>query len=284
MEFGREELSCKWKDDRLHVYFFTTNNSEQKYQTVWTGSEYDAGAYGSTLVKRIVGREFPFPKSIYAVEDCLKSVIKSKQNAIVLDFFAGSGTTGHAILRLNKEDSGKRQFILCTNNEDNNESGVRIAADICYPRIKNVIQGYADKLNKENIKGLGGNLKYYSTAFVNNVKTDNDKRILTSRSTEMLCLAESTFVELTKNDSFAIYENATQITGIIYDEDAIMDFKAEVKRYKKPLVLYVFSYDHSYNKEEFDDIANLRAIKPIPEVLLNVYRKNIKELQRPRNS
>src|SRR5208283_3140540 len=165
LESGKTELSCKWKGNRLHVYFFTSNNSEQKYQTVWTGAEYDAGAYGSTLVKKMIGREFPFPKSIYAVEDCLKSIIGNKKDAIVLDFFAGSGTTGHAVLELNK-DNKNRQFILCTNNEDNDGSGTKIASDICYPRIKNAMCGY--RVKAERVKGLGGNLKYFSTAFVDN--------------------------------------------------------------------------------------------------------------------
>ncbi len=74
-----------------------------------------------------------------------------------------------------------------------------------------------------------------------------------------------------------------QMTGIIYDEDAISDFKKEAKKYKKPFVVYVFSYDHTYNEEDFDDLENLRTVKPIPEVILNVYRKIYKELYKPRH-
>ena len=77
----------------------------------------------------------------------------------MLDFFAGSGTTGHATLEMNKEDGGARQFILCTNNENN------IAEEITYPRICNVIKGYRKSV-KDEVVGLGGNLKYYRTAFV----------------------------------------------------------------------------------------------------------------------
>ncbi|MCL5037443.1 MAG: hypothetical protein M1269_10075 [Chloroflexi bacterium] len=201
----------------------------------------------------------------------------------MLDFFAGSGTTGHAVLKLNKEDGGTRQFILCTNNEDNNGSGTKIARDICYPRIKKVMQGYITE-SGEKIEGLGENLKYFSTSFVNNVKTDNDKRILTSRCMEMLCLAEGTFDEVTSRKSlFAIYENQKQMTGMIFDEDGISDFKKEAKKHKKPIVVYVFSYDHTYNEEDFEDMDNLKVVKPIPEVILNVYRKIYKELYNLRN-
>ena len=132
--------------------------------------------------------------------------------------------------------------------------------------------------------GLGGNLRYYSTELIGNIKTDNDKRVLTSRSTEMLCLAEATFDEVVnKKGLFAIYENQKQMTGIIFDEDAITDFKKEAKKHKKSVVVYVFSYDHTYNEEDFEDLDNLKVVKPIPEVILNVYRKIYKELYKPRN-
>ena len=99
----------------------------------------------------------------------------------------------------------------------------------------------------------------------------------------MLCLAESTFNEvMNKKDMFAIYENQKQMTGIIYDEDTIEDFKKEAKRHKKPFVVYVFSYDHTYNEEDFNDMNNLQIVKPIPEVILNIYRKIYKEIYKPK--
>src|SRR3989344_2471012 len=99
------------------------------------------------------------------------------EKAVVLDFFAGSGTTGHVILDMNKEDNGNRKFILCTNNEDNNGDGRIICTDICYPRIQKVIKGYTTT-NKEKIAGLGGNLKYFKTDFVEAEQTDKNKRKL----------------------------------------------------------------------------------------------------------
>jgi adenine-specific DNA-methyltransferase len=84
------------------------------YRTVWQDSRYDANAYGTQIVKTLVpDSPFDFPKSLWNVYDCLYAVIANDKNAIVLDFFAGSGTTAHAVLELNKEDGGNRQFILC---------------------------------------------------------------------------------------------------------------------------------------------------------------------------
>jgi len=82
-------------------------------RTVWQDSRYDANGYGSQLLREIVpGCDFTFPKSLWTVHDCIRAVVGQKKNAKVLDFFAGSGTTGHAVLELNKSDNGKRTFIM----------------------------------------------------------------------------------------------------------------------------------------------------------------------------
>lgn len=75
-------------------------------------------AGGSNVIRSVIpGRRFPFPKSLYAVEDALRFFVVSKPDAVVLDFFAGSGTTAHAVMRLNHQDDGRRQCISITNNE-----------------------------------------------------------------------------------------------------------------------------------------------------------------------
>ncbi len=86
--------------------------------TQWHRDSHSAQTFGTKLISQMIpGRRFPFPKSLYAVEDCLRYFVKNKPNAIILDFFAGSGTTAHAVMRLNKQDVGYRQSICITNNE-----------------------------------------------------------------------------------------------------------------------------------------------------------------------
>lgn len=86
--------------------------------TLWNMVSHSASEHGAGLLKRMVpGRRFPYPKSLYAVEDCLRFVLAKKQNAVVVDFFSGSGTTAHAVMRLNRQDGGRRQCISVTNNE-----------------------------------------------------------------------------------------------------------------------------------------------------------------------
>ena len=86
--------------------------------TQWRIAGHDATQYGTRLLNEILaGRRFPFPKSLYAVEDALRFFVADKPNAIIVDFFAGSGTTAHALMRLNRQDGGRRQCISVTNNE-----------------------------------------------------------------------------------------------------------------------------------------------------------------------
>ena len=86
--------------------------------TLWNMVSHSASEHGAGILKAAVpGRRFPYPKSLYAVEDCLRFVLSKNPTAIVLDFFSGSGTTAHAVMRLNKQDDGRRQCISVTNNE-----------------------------------------------------------------------------------------------------------------------------------------------------------------------
>ncbi len=235
---------------------------------------------GTRDLEEIFGKSvFAFPKPKNLIKFLAGLFINGKQNkeAIILDFFAGSGTTAQAILELNKEDNGNRKFILCTNNEDNNGDGLKIATDICYPRIKKVIQNLEKELKGKLIKNMPGNLKYFRTDFVDATPTDRNKRKLVDKSTEMLCLKEDCFDEVMKGHEFKIFKNSQgKNLGIIYDDDGIEPFKKEAKKLKKKFVVYVFSLDESAREEEFDDVASLVELKPIPAVILNVYKRIFK--------
>ena len=137
-------------------------------KTVWVRESHNAQASGTLLLKKLIpGRVFPFPKSLYAVEDCLRFFVSDKPNAVVLDFFAGSGTTSHAVMRLNRQDGGRRQCISITNNEvaaDEHQAlrkaGLRpadpdwekwgICEYITKPRIKSAITGQTPDGNAIN--------------------------------------------------------------------------------------------------------------------------------------
>jgi adenine-specific DNA-methyltransferase len=86
--------------------------------TQWDYTPHSAEHGGTGILKAVIpDRRFPFPKSLFAVEDSLQLFVGDKPDAIILDFFSGSGTTAHAVIRLNRQDSGRRQSISVTNNE-----------------------------------------------------------------------------------------------------------------------------------------------------------------------
>lgn len=213
--------------------------------------------------------KFENPKQVEFIKYLLK--LTTKKDSLILDFFAGSGTTAQAVMELN-EDGCNRKFILCTNNENN------ICTDVTYPRVKKVIEGYA------NIEGIPANVKYFTQTFVNQVTSDKDKRELVNRSTELLCMAENTFDVISKRtnkNDFAIFSNSEKMTAIIYDESQIDECINKLNQLNNglPAIIYMFSYDHTYFDEDFENLKIKFTVKPIPEAILNVYRK-INKLKR----
>lgn len=249
-----------------------------KYRTVWIDKRFDANEYGAKLLQEIVPNcGFDFPKSLYTVYDCLFAVVGDRPQANILDFFAGSGTTGHAVFEMNKVDGGKRKFILCTNNENNNGNGTGgIAESVCYPRIKNVIKGYKDKKNKK-VAGLGGNLFYYKTDLVNIEKIhkipDEAKIRVTYEAGEMIAVREDTLNEVEKNEWWQIFEGRGRMTAIYFKEDKSKLAKLIEKLEKKntPVALYIFSWGKNEYKGEYSSI-NIR-VEDIPEPILEVYKE-----------
>jgi len=218
-----------------------------------------------------MGIKFSNPKPVSLVKFLIKISTLQNRNAVILDFMAGSGTTGEAVLELNKEDSGNRSFILNTNNVDENGNH-KICTDICYPRIKKVIQGYKNLKGKQ-VEGLGGNLKYFKTDFVDAEPTDKNKIKLTEQATEMLCVKEGTFEKVLDRKNFKIFKNTKNYTGIIFDQVAIPAFKKAIKGIKGKFSVYVFSLGDETFDEEFKDVKQKVKLSPIPEAILRVYRR-----------
>lgn len=105
-------------NDRRKIFDIIRRKTHFTYKTVWTKKEFNANSYGSKLISKIFkSKRFDYPKSLYAVKECIAAVVANKPNALIVDFFAGSGTTMHAVNLLNAEDGGRRRCIMVTNNE-----------------------------------------------------------------------------------------------------------------------------------------------------------------------
>jgi adenine-specific DNA-methyltransferase len=166
----------------------------KRLKTVWRHKSHDAGTYGTVLLNSIFGSErvFPFPKSIYAVMDCLAPIVRDRKDALIVDFFAGSGTTYHATALLNSKDQGNRRCILVTNNEVNDKIAQKlneadhwqgdavfekhgIAEAVAWPRCKYVTTGRRDSgvplpgtyLDGTSLsQGFRENIEYFRLDFV----------------------------------------------------------------------------------------------------------------------
>lgn len=190
----------------------------------------------------------------------LKEIINYHPNtqATVLDFFAGSGSTGHAVVDLNDDDKGFRKFILITNNEGG------IMRDICYPRIKNVVNN--------------NSIKFYSTAFVGNRSIlkikDEDKVELAHNAGELLALSENTLDLINKDDWIQLYENIDRYTAIYFREEMtnFEKFKSTVKKLDKPVSIYVFSWGDNEFPDDFAEIKDAK-VKTIPAPILEIYKQ-----------
>lgn len=147
------------QDDKGIVDGFFPIGKPKVPTTNWSKQSHNATSYGTDIINKIFGKSrFPYPKSLYAVEDCIRFFVANKPDALILDFFAGSGTTAHAAMLLNHLDGGHRRCISVTNNEISAEEekkftkqGLRpgnaeweahgIARYVTWPRIKAAITG-----------------------------------------------------------------------------------------------------------------------------------------------
>lgn len=177
VESGRATIIGKNSDGSIKAIY--VDEIKKAPVSVWMRPSHNAETEGTNLLKNIFADEkrFPYPKSLYAVRDCLKYYLDDKPNALVVDFFAGSGTTLHAVNLMNNDDGGHRRCICVTNNEvsekEENEfisKGLRpydeewqkygIANHVTWPRTVCSIEGHDVNGNPLNGEYLGSDAAY----------------------------------------------------------------------------------------------------------------------------
>jgi adenine-specific DNA-methyltransferase len=261
--FGKDEST-----QPRRKYFLKENLSEN------TPSTFNYGGSDDALFADL-GIRFPYPKPVEVAKYLLRS-IHSDKNALVLDFFAGSGTTLHAVMALNAEDGGTRRCILVTNNENN------IAEEVCYERNRRVIEGYTNAKGVA-VPGLAGNaLRYYRTSLVGREKTLANKRALMRQATDLLCLKEECYAERRTQEGekgegqIRLFENAA--TGrkmlLVYDPEAIDAAVAVISQLPpgpSKVKVYVFAPASYPYTEDFADIADRIDLCALPDAIYQAY-------------
>lgn len=218
--------------------------------------------------------------TVKPVELILKLIFHSSTpNSTILDFFAGSGTTLHATMKLNAEDGGNRQCILVQQQENDSN----ICETITYERNRRVMQGYTNAKGEE-IAGLGNSLKYYKTDFIGKNKpekaTDEDRISLAQKAGYLISLVENTLEEIETNDFYQIFSDAeeNQFTAIYFngDTEKFPDFVQSIQEKNKKTTVYIFTWGSpDIFENEFDDLSNI-TIKSIPQPILEIYKSLMK--------
>ena len=256
-------------------------------------NDIDTTTNGTKELLDIFGvKKFNNPKPIGLINRILQLSTGNNNDAIVLDFFAGSGTTLHATMELNKEDGGKRQCILVTNNEN------KIAEEVTYERNRRVIQGYTNTKGEE-VEGLSkNNLRYYTADFVPSEQTEQNRRRLTKYSTELICIKEDCYTEITVQyqsefiqtplvriftnnlgkhliliyHSYFQYEVIEELIGLIPQ----LDSKEKVK-------IYSFSPEKETIEEEFRGISDQIDAVALPDSIYNAYKQCFRTIELHKN-
>ena len=197
-------------------------------------------------------------------------------NPIILDFFAGSGTTLHATMQLNAEDGGRRQCILVTNNENN------ICEEVTYERNRRVIQGYTNAKGEE-VEGLTkNNLRYYRTGFVGRNRSMQNMRKLVNLATDMLCIKEDLYTEQktfggqkTYKGIFRYFDDGKKQMLVIYREEAIDELVDIIYDLDipQPIKVYVFSPSEDPWEGSFNDVSDKVELCALPQAIYNTYRR-----------
>ena len=232
---------------------------------------------GTKDVTNIFGEKaFAFPKPLSLIKFLLLISNPHFKNLTILDFFAGSGTTLHATMKLNAEDGGHRKCILVTNNENG------ICENVTYERNKRVIQGYTTPKG-EQVAGLtDNNLRYYRTDFVGRSRSVQNMRRLVNLSTDMLCIKEDLYEEQrefagqqTYKSVFRYFDNGQKRMLVIYREEAVEQLARLIAQtdFNDKIKVYVFSPSEDPWEETFEEVADKVELCALPAAIYNAYRR-----------
>ena len=250
-----------------------------KYYPFW--SHFSSESVGSALKAKeelndIMGKAVGF--------DTVKPTKINKEifehfhkNTIILDFFAGSGTTLHATMQLNAEDGGNRQCILVTNNEN------KICEEVTYVRNERVINGYTTPKG-EHIEGLKHNtLRYYKTDLLSRDRSPRNMRALMSAATDLLCIKEDLYTEQPMFGRYKTHPKALRYFAkddkqmlILYREEYVPEIVEEIKTIdfgKSKLKIYLFSPGRYAFEDDFFEVQDKVQLVALPAAIYDAYQK-----------
>lgn len=274
-----DQIMVKKKQGRYELYRKKYLNDEGSLpRTWWDKAEYSARDNGTRALTNIFGptKVFDFPKAPEAVKDSLKAA-NLQPNGIVLDFFAGSGTTLHATMQLNAEDGGHRQCLLVTNNEN------QICEQVTYERNRRVIQGYTMSKGQQ-VEGLhGNNLRYYRTEFIPRERTQRNMRALVNAATDLLCVKEDLYEEKSMLGTLKLkpqlaryFSDGQKHMLVVYREEVVNELVEAIKPLdfgKATLKIYIFSPGRYAFDDDFYEVQDKVQLVALPAAIYDAYQR-----------
>lgn len=264
-ELSKGDIVADGKDDKGALILRRVNHKLVAPKTVWNQSLHNASELGSSLLNSMTApNKFSFPKSVYAVRDVLRFFTYDNPDAVILDFFAGSGTTMNAVSLLNAEDNGHRKCILITNNELSEDDEVSlkeqgvdpesvqwrslgICKAITFPRLRNYITG----------KGNDGNdlEKEYDMGYADSVKQERQiiqipidgSDLSQAQRKKLISLLGSSKLpqsKLTKDKDYAISDKHE--TAVVFSSFGLNEFIQQLKNNPKISEVYVFASNRDF--------------------------------------
>jgi adenine-specific DNA-methyltransferase len=220
---------------------------------------------------------YPKPSTLISYLINTLTFYSKNKRPIILDFFAGTGTSLHSTMVLNAEDGGNRQCILVTNNENN------ICEEVTYERNKRVIQGYTNAKGVV-VAGLGNNnLRYFKSEYVSRETSLKNKRELTYLATELLCIKENCYAE--KNIAIKdakLFINKKVALLVLFDDHIIPDAIEFIKSFDGPKIkVYVFSIGSDPYTEDFTEVLDKIELCALPDAIYKAYQNVLPKRKKP---
>ena len=270
MLYFKKDNIGKWK-----VYYkFYAEGKTKRPSNLWI--DLDGNKKAQIELKSVISdSKFETPKPIQLIKRIFE--LTTNNTSIILDFFAGSGTTLHATMQLNSEDGGHRQCILVTNNENG------ICENVTYERNKRVIKGYTTPKGQA-VEGLKNNrLRYYRTDFLPRERTQRNMRALVSAATDMLCIKEDLYEEQTVFGRWKMNPQAARYFSdgqrhmlVVYDEQTapqLAEMIATIDFGREKLKIYIFSPERYAFDDEFYDVQDKVQLVALPAAIYDAYRQ-----------